>query len=168
MWPTTARLSCALLRAGSLRVTACFRSPLIPSSGFGALPRRLGAVPREVEHLDLRLAPGQPGADLGRAVDRQAVEDEEGLLADVPHQAAEEAERTFCRDRAVQHHPAQLAFVRDGRDQAEVGPLVVDPHLRRAAPGRIAAAAHVIGAQAGLVAPEDGAALSFGSGGDRG
>ena len=33
---TTARLRCALLRAGSLRVTACFRSPLSPSSGFSS------------------------------------------------------------------------------------------------------------------------------------
>jgi hypothetical protein len=40
---------------------------------------QLGAVAWQVEDLDLGLAPGQPGADLGRAMDRQAVEDEEDL-----------------------------------------------------------------------------------------
>src|SRR4028119_2432259 len=105
MCPTMARLSCALLRAGSWRVTACFRSPLIPSSGFGALPRRLGAVAWQVEDLDLGLPPGQPGADLGRAMDRQAVEDEEDLAVGIADQTGEEAEQIRRLDRAVQHHP---------------------------------------------------------------
>src|SRR4028119_2322501 len=98
MWPTTARLSCALLRAGSLRVTACFRSPLIPSSGFGALPRRLGAVACQVEDLDLGLPPGQPGADLGRAMHRQAVEDEADLEAGIPDQTGEGAGQSGPHD----------------------------------------------------------------------
>ena len=97
MCPTTARLSCALLRAGSLRVTACFRSPLTPSSGFGALLRRLRAVPGQVEDLDLGLAPRQPGPDLRGAVDRQAVEDEEDLPVGIPDQAGEEAEQARRR-----------------------------------------------------------------------
>lgn len=40
---TRARLNCTLLRAVSLRVATCVRSPLSPLSGFGALPRRLRA-----------------------------------------------------------------------------------------------------------------------------
>src|SRR5215210_6377254 len=108
MWPTTARLSCASLRAGSRRAAACFRSPLIPSSGFGALPRRLGAVAWQVEDLDPGLPPGQPGADLGRAMHRQAVEDGEDLAVGIPDQAGEEAEQIRRLDRAVQRSPPRL------------------------------------------------------------
>src|ERR687897_2116499 len=38
----------------------------------------------QVEHLDLGFAPGQPGAELGGAVDRQAVEDEKDLAVGIP------------------------------------------------------------------------------------
>ena len=51
------------------------------------------AVTGQVEHLDLRLPPDEPVADLGRAMDRQAVEDEEDLLPGVPDQTGEEAEQ---------------------------------------------------------------------------
>ena len=93
----TLRFSSGRLRAGGLRVTACLRSPLTPSSGFGALLRRLRAVAWEVEHLDLGLAPNEPVADLGRAVDRQAVEDEEDLRPGVPDQTSEKAEQVSSR-----------------------------------------------------------------------
>src|SRR5215208_7083992 len=69
---------------------------------------QLGAVPGQVEDLDLGLALGQPGADLGGAVDRQASENEEDFLVGIPDQAGEEAEQARRLDRAVQHHPAQL------------------------------------------------------------
>ena len=55
---------------------------------------QLRAVWRQVEDLDLGLSPGQPGADLGGAMDRQAVEDEEDLLAGIPDEAAEEGSRS--------------------------------------------------------------------------
>ncbi len=55
--------------------------------------------------------------------------------AAIPDQASEAAEQVRCRDGAIQHHPAQLAPVGHRRDQPEVGSLMVDPHLRRAARG---------------------------------
>jgi len=69
-------------------------------------------------------------------------------------------------DGNVPTYSAQLALAGHRRDQAEIGPPVVDPHLRRPAAGRVTAAAHVIGAQAGLVTPEDGATLHLGPGSD--
>ena len=64
MWPMTARLSCALLRAGALPVTACFRSPLMPSSGFSCVPWQ-GALPSlvEIQAGELSLQPEALGAD---------------------------------------------------------------------------------------------------------
>lgn len=64
---------------------------------------QLRAVAGQVEHLDLGLAPGQPGADLGGAMDRLAVENEEDLAVGVPDKAGEEAEQARCLDRAIQH-----------------------------------------------------------------
>src|SRR3712207_1331209 len=67
---------------------------------------QLRAVAGQVEDLNLGLPPNQPGPDLGRAVNRQAVEDEEDLAAGIPDQAGEEAEQIRRLDWAVQHHPA--------------------------------------------------------------
>src|SRR3712207_9083824 len=49
-------------------------------------------------------------------------------------------------------HPPRLA---PRRDQAQLGPPVADPDQRRPAARGVGAAAHVVRAQAGLVAPED-------------
>src|SRR3712207_7417148 len=72
---------------------------------------QLRAVAWEVEDLDFGLPPGAPGPNLGRAMDWQAVEDEEDLAVGIPDQAGEEADQVGRLDRAVQHHPAQLALV---------------------------------------------------------
>src|SRR5215218_10933742 len=58
---------------------------------------QLRAVAGQVEDLDLGLAPDKPVAELGRAVDRQAVENEEDLLPGIPDQTSEEAEQVRCR-----------------------------------------------------------------------
>ena len=50
---------------------------------------QLRAVPWEVEDLDLGLLPNEPVADLGRAMDRQAVEDQEDLAVGIPDQTVE-------------------------------------------------------------------------------
>ena len=85
----------------------------------------------------------------------QAVEDEEHLATGVADQALEEADQAWRLDRAVEHHPTQLAEVAHRRDQADIGPPVVGPDHRGLAARGVAPAAHVVRAQAALVAPED-------------
>jgi hypothetical protein len=64
MCRSAARLSCSLLRAGSLRGSACFRSAFTPSSGFSCVPWQ-GALPSlvEIQAGELSLLPEALGAD---------------------------------------------------------------------------------------------------------
>src|SRR5829696_8563270 len=91
MWLMAARLSCCLLRAGALRGTACLRSASTPSSGFGALLRRLRAVRGRVEDFDLGSVLGEPVLGQSGAVGLQSVQDQEHPSAGLPDQAPEEA-----------------------------------------------------------------------------
>src|SRR4028119_2055112 len=90
MWLIAVRFSRCLLRAGALRGTACLRSAWAPSSGFGALPRRLRAVRGQVVDLDLRPVLGQPVPGQAGPVDFQPVQDQEHLAPGVPDEAPEE------------------------------------------------------------------------------
>ena len=64
MWLTTVCLSCGLLRASGLAVTACLTSPFTPSSGFSCVPWQ-GALPSlvEIQAGELSLQPEALGAD---------------------------------------------------------------------------------------------------------
>src|ERR687893_2008371 len=95
------RLSCSLLRAGSWRGSACFRSALTPSSGFGALLRRLRTVWREGVQLDLRAVGLQPVPHHPGPVSLEPVHDEERLAPGVPDQALEEADEGRGIHRAI-------------------------------------------------------------------
>src|SRR4051794_9990098 len=80
------------------------------------------AVGREVENFDLILTSVQPRAHQSCPVHLQAVEDEENLAAGAADQALEEADQARRLDRAVEHHPTQLASIGHRRDQADIGP----------------------------------------------
>src|SRR3954452_13967829 len=116
---------------------------------------QVGAIRRQVVHLDPGAVLGEPVLNQTGAVHPQPVENEEDLAAGLPDQALEEADQGRSLDRTVDDHPAQLAFVGHRRDQAQAGSLVTDPTQRCPATRRVAAAAHVVRAQSGLVAPED-------------
>src|SRR4051812_11679585 len=113
------------------------------------------AVGREVENFDLILTSVQPRAHQSCPVHLQAVEDEENFVAGIADQALKEADQARRLDRAVEHHPTQLAPIGHRRDQADIGPPVVGPDHRGLAAWGVAPAAHVVRAQAALVAPED-------------
>src|SRR5215210_1766625 len=125
------------------------------------------AIGREVENLDLILTSVQPRAHQSRPVHLQPIEDEENLAAGVADQALEEADQSRRLDRAVEHHPAQLASVAHRRDQADIGPPVVGANHRGLTAWGVAPAAHVVRAQAALVAPEDHSLLRLGPRRDR-
>ena len=94
-----------------------------------------------------------------RAMHPQPVEDQEHLAACIADQSPEEDDQHGRRDRAIEHHPAQLALVAHRRDHPDIGALVAGTHDRRLAARRITAATYIVGAQATLVAPEDRALL---------
>src|SRR4051812_32483157 len=161
MCPTTARLSCALLRAGALRVTACFRSPLTPSSGLSS-----GLYPGR---WNTSISASRPANQARTLAERWTGRRSRMRKTFWPASRARRARKrsrlgalTAPSSTIQRSSPLFVTAVCHGRDQAEAGPLVVDPHLRRAAPGRVAAAAHVVRAQAGLIPPEDRAALGLG------
>src|SRR3954465_14218732 len=125
------------------------------------------AVGREVENFDLILTSVQPRAHQSCPVHLQAVEDEENLAAGAADQALEEADQARRLDRAVEHHPTQLAPVGHRRDQADISPPVVGANHRGLTAWGVAPAAHVVRAQAALVAPEDHSLLRLGPRRDR-
>jgi hypothetical protein len=61
-----------------------------------------------------------------------------------PRQALQEADQPCCLKRAVQHHPAQLAFVAHRRDQTQPDAAVAGQHSRRLASRCIGAATYII------------------------
>src|SRR3954467_6701220 len=125
------------------------------------------AVGREVENFDLILTSVQPRAHQSCPVHLQAVEDEENLAAGAADQALEEADQARGLDRAVEDHPTQLASICQRRDQAHIGPPVVGANHRGLTAWGVAPAAHVVRAQAALVAPEDHSLLRLGPRRDR-
>jgi len=143
--PDDGALRPRLLRVGALRVTACFRSAWTPGSRFNS--GLYGG------RQDTSISASRPASQARTLAQwwtgRRAIEDEEDLAPDIADQAAEEAKQARRHGRAVQHHPAQLAPVGHDPGQAEANPLVRGPERGRAAAGRVAAAAHVVGAQPG-------------------
>lgn len=95
----------------------------------------IGAVGRQVVHLDLRAVGLQPVPHQPGPVSLEPVHDEENLAPSVPDQALEEAEEGRGIHRAIDHHPPQLALVGHCRDQAQLDPRLTDPHHRGPAPG---------------------------------
>src|SRR3954470_2270855 len=127
----------------------------------------VGAVGREVENLDLILTSVQPRAHQPRPVYLQPVEDKENLAAGIADQVLEEADQGRRLDRAVEYHPAHLAPVGHRRDQSDIGPPMVGANHRGLAAWGVAPTAHVVRAQAALVAPEDHSLLRLGPRCDR-
>ena len=113
--------------------------------GMYALVRvEIGTVWGQVVDLDVGPVLGQPILGQTGAVRLQPVQNEEDLPPRVADQALAEADEGRSVDGAVGDHPAQRPSVGHSRDQAQPGPLVADPHLRRAAARGEAAAAHVV------------------------
>jgi hypothetical protein len=73
----------------------------------------------------------------------------------IPDQATQDVDQDVGVQCAVVGLPAHPALVGDGGDDRQAVALVVHPHPRRLALRRTAAAAHVVAAQPGLVAPVD-------------
>src|SRR5690606_28600348 len=93
--------------------------------------------------------------DLGAAMDRVAVNDQEhGLLAPID-QPLEEFDEYVCRDIAFGAHEAQLSFRADGRDQIHLEPragALDDGSLPGRRPSR---SAMVVRTDLSLVSKED-------------
>ncbi len=126
----------------------------------------LGAVTGQVEDLDLVLVLDQPVLHGLAVMHSQVVQDQVDLAARVLDEPAQEVDQNVRVQSPVEGLPPHLALVGDGGDDRQAVALVVHPDHRRLALGCVAAAAHVVAAQAGLVAPVDLGALDLGARGD--
>ena len=82
----------------------------------------------------------------------QVVQHEEDFLRGATNQALHEVDQAVGIERAVEDLPTHLARVGHCGDHRLAVPLVVHPNDRRLPLARIAAATHVVAAQAALVA----------------
>ena len=112
-----------------------------------------GTVTRQVEQPQMIAVLGHPMFHGRRPMHRVAIDNQDRLASDLPHQATEERQEDRGREPLLEHHEQQLPAVGDRRDHVAAKSLARAWYRRRLAASAVTGADLMIAAHSHLIAP---------------